>query len=73
MAAGARVAVTSRDRSRAEAAAAGLGAAAVGIEMDVRDAASVLAGVEEIYERFGGIDVLVNNAGIGMRTVIRGS
>ena len=37
--------------------------------MDVRDDASVHAGTDEVYERFGGIDVLVNNAGIGMRTV----
>jgi gluconate 5-dehydrogenase len=69
IAAGARVAVTSRERSRAEAAAAALGPAAVGIEMDVRDEGSVDAGADEIYERFGGVDVLVNNAGIGMRTV----
>src|SRR5580704_5162335 len=69
VAAGARVAVTSRERSRAEAAAAALGPGAVGIELDVRDEASVHAGVEDIYERFGGVDVLVNNAGIGMRTV----
>ena len=67
--AGARVAVTSRERSRAEAAAVALGPGAVGIEMDVRDEASVHAGAEDIYERFGGVDVLVNNAGIGMRTV----
>jgi gluconate 5-dehydrogenase len=67
--AGARVAVTSREWSRAEAAAMRLGAAAVGIEMDVRDAASVQVRVDEIYERLGGVDVLVNNAGIGMRTV----
>ena len=67
--AGARVAVTSRERSRAETAAVALGPAAVGIELDVRDKASVHAGADEIYERFGGVDVLVNNAGIGMRTV----
>src|SRR5271155_3621196 len=67
--AGARVAVTSRERSRAEAAAVTLGPAAVGIEMDVRIQASVDAGADEIYERLGGLDMLVNNAGIGMRTV----
>jgi gluconate 5-dehydrogenase len=67
--AGAHVAVTSRERSRAAAAAVALGPAAVGIEMDVRHEASVHAGVEEIYGRLGGVDVLVNNAGIGMRTV----
>ena len=65
--AGARVVVTSRDRARAEAAAAAIGAA--GIEMDVRDERSVDAGVEAAYERLGGVDVLVGNAGIGMRTV----
>jgi NAD(P)-dependent dehydrogenase (short-subunit alcohol dehydrogenase family) len=67
--AGARVVVTSREQSRADAAAAELGRAALGVQMDVRDEASVHAGADEIYERFGGIDVLVNNAGIGMRTV----
>jgi NAD(P)-dependent dehydrogenase (short-subunit alcohol dehydrogenase family) len=69
VAAGARVAVTSRERSRAAAAAVALGPAAVGIEMDVRDEASVHAGADDIYQQFGGVDVLVNNAGIGMRTV----
>jgi gluconate 5-dehydrogenase len=69
VAAGARVAVTSRERSRAEAAAAALAPAAVGIEMDVRDETSVDAGADRLYERLGGVDVLVNNAGIGMLTV----
>ena len=68
-AAGARVVLTSRSRSRAQAAAAALGPAALGIEMDVRDDASVRSGAEEIHARLGGVDVLVNNAGIGMRTV----
>jgi gluconate 5-dehydrogenase len=67
-AAGARVAVTSRDLFRANTAAAELGAA-LGVELDVRDAASVTRAVDEVYARFGGIDLLVNNAGIGMRTV----
>ena len=68
-AAGARVAVTSRSRSGAEAAAEQLGARAVGVELDVRDEGSVRECVDEVFERLGGVDVLVNNAGIGMRTV----
>jgi NAD(P)-dependent dehydrogenase (short-subunit alcohol dehydrogenase family) len=64
---GARVVLTGRDRGRAQAAAAQIGA--IGIELDVRDESSVQAGVEAVYERLGGLDVLVSNAGIGMRTV----
>lgn len=67
--AGARVAVTSRDRARAEAAAVAIGHAAIGVELDVRDVVSVNRGVEEVYGAFEGLDLLVNNAGIGMRTV----
>jgi NAD(P)-dependent dehydrogenase (short-subunit alcohol dehydrogenase family) len=67
--AGANVAIASRDGSRAEAMARQLGPAATGVELDVRDEVSVRAGVGEAYERLGGVDVLVNNAGIGMRTV----
>jgi NAD(P)-dependent dehydrogenase (short-subunit alcohol dehydrogenase family) len=67
--AGADVAITGRQRSRAEAVAAELGGGGVGIELDVRDERSVQVGVDEAYERLGGVDMLVNNAGIGMRTV----
>jgi NAD(P)-dependent dehydrogenase (short-subunit alcohol dehydrogenase family) len=67
--AGAAVAVTSRDPARAEAAATEIGHGAVGIGLDVRDERSVESAVDETYERLGGLDVLVNNAGIGMRTV----
>jgi NAD(P)-dependent dehydrogenase (short-subunit alcohol dehydrogenase family) len=67
--AGARVAVTSRDRERAQAAAAELGGGAVGVELDVRDAGSVSAALDTVYGTLGGLDLLVNNAGIGMRTV----
>jgi gluconate 5-dehydrogenase len=69
IAAGARVAVTGRGRSRAEAVAAELGPAATGVALDVRDEASVQAGVTAVYDRLGGVELLVNNAGIGMRTV----
>jgi NAD(P)-dependent dehydrogenase (short-subunit alcohol dehydrogenase family) len=67
--AGARVAVTSRNPERARATAAELGAGALGVELDVRDAGSVSAAVDSAYGMLGGLDVLVNNAGIGMRTV----
>jgi gluconate 5-dehydrogenase len=65
--AGARVVITSRDAARTEAAAVALGA--VGVVMDVRNGDDVDRGVEETYARLGGLDVLVNNAGLGMRTV----
>ncbi|MGI8712400.1 MAG: SDR family NAD(P)-dependent oxidoreductase [Solirubrobacteraceae bacterium] len=67
--AGARVALTGRDQERADAVAAELGAGALAIALDVRDTASVSAAVDHAWGRLGGIDVLVNNAGIGMRTV----
>lgn len=67
--AGAMVAVTGRARARAETVARELGPGGAGFELDVRREASVEACLDEVYERFGGVDVLVNNAGIGMRTV----
>jgi NAD(P)-dependent dehydrogenase (short-subunit alcohol dehydrogenase family) len=67
--AGARVAITSRDADRARHAAAELSPDALGLALDARDEGAVAAGVAETWERFGGLDLLVNNAGIGMRTV----
>src|SRR5579859_1701688 len=67
--AGARVGVTSRSPKRAEATARELGPLAAGFRLDVRDEQSVAVFVEQARERLGGIDMLVNNAGIGMLTV----
>jgi NAD(P)-dependent dehydrogenase (short-subunit alcohol dehydrogenase family) len=67
--AGATVAVTSRDHGRAQQTADMLGKRAVPLALDVRDAGSVNACVSDARKRLGGIDLLVNNAGIGMRTV----
>ena len=67
-AAGLRVAVAGRSGEKAEAAAAGL-PGAFGLELDVRDEDSVARAVAAAWSRLDGIDLLVNNAGIGMRTV----
>lgn len=66
--AGSRVALTGRSAERAASAAARL-PGAVGIELDVRDESSVARAVDQAWSKLGGIDMLVNNAGIGMRTV----
>ena len=67
--AGADVAVTSRDAARASETARELGERVIGLELDVRDEVSGHAAVDAARERLGAVDMLVNNAGIGMRTV----
>ena len=67
--AGADIALAARreDRLReiAEEIENGGDAAAVPVETDVRDERAVEALVERAVDRFGGVDVLVNNAGVG--------
>jgi len=65
--AGARVALAARREARCEAnaeaiRAAGGGAMALGL--DVTDARSIDAGLDLVEERFGPVDLLVNNAGV---------
>jgi len=66
--AGAAVVLTSRSAGRAAAAAAGSPNTA-GVAADVRDETSVSRVVEQVWSRLGGLDLLVNNAGLGMITV----
>src|SRR3954469_25221056 len=61
--------VTGRPGGPAAGVAERLGAACFGLAMDVRSAESVASGVDAAWSRLDGIDLLVNNAGIGMRTV----
>lgn len=61
---GAQVVLTDLDPAATEAAAAGLGGRAVGLGADVTDRARMDAVVAEVVERFGGLDVVVANAGI---------
>ena len=70
--AGARVALTGRDEERLRAALATLSGSrgdVLALRMDVRETVSIARAVSEIDAAWGGLDVLVNNAGIGMRTV----
>lgn len=68
-AAGVRVALTGRSGQRASSIASELPGEAVGIELDARDESSVVRAVGQAWSQLGGIDMLVNNAGMGMSTV----
>jgi 3-hydroxybutyrate dehydrogenase len=64
---GAKVAIADLDRDAAEKAAAQLraeGARAMAVAADVTDEAQVNAAVADVVEAWGGVDVLVSNAGI---------
>ena len=43
---------------------------ALALPLDVTDRAQISAAVKQAQERFGGIDVLVNNAGYGYRAAV---
>jgi 3-oxoacyl-[acyl-carrier protein] reductase len=62
--AGARVAITGRDEKRLAAAANATGAHP--IRADVGREADVLRSYQEVFQAFGHLDVLVNNAGFGV-------
>ncbi|HEY3776370.1 MAG TPA: SDR family oxidoreductase [Solirubrobacteraceae bacterium] len=67
--AGATVVLTSRDGDRARKVARSLTGRAHGIELDVRNPSSVDRAVDAALAELGAIDLLIGNAGIGMRTV----
>jgi 2-hydroxycyclohexanecarboxyl-CoA dehydrogenase len=60
---GALVAVTDIDKDTAAATASELGGDTVAVHVDVTDAGSVGAAIEEVTAALGPIDILVNNAG----------
>ena len=65
--AGARVVLTGRTEQRVQDAATRIArdARVTGLVMDVRDEQSVSAGVDRALAILGGVDTLVNNAGLG--------
>jgi NAD(P)-dependent dehydrogenase (short-subunit alcohol dehydrogenase family) len=71
---GASVTVVDLDPEQAREAAERIGERAIGISADVTDRAAIMAAVAEAVERFGGLDVVVANAGIaqGQMATTRG-
>jgi NAD(P)-dependent dehydrogenase (short-subunit alcohol dehydrogenase family) len=61
---GARLAVVDIDVAGAQALAAELGGGALALRGDVRDLASLQSAAAAAVERFGGLDVVVANAGV---------
>ena len=64
---GAKIVIADLNKAAADATAAELkatGAEAIGVGVDVTDEAQVNAAVEEAATAFGGIDILISNAGI---------
>ena len=65
--AGAKVAVAARSEEKLQALVADINAAggcAFAVKMDVADAEQVKAGFKQVLEKFGRLDILVNNAAI---------
>lgn len=67
---GARVVIADINGEAAREVATTLGPGALAVAVDVSDRDSVVSLVERTVERFGGIDVLCNNAGFGLRGTV---
>lgn len=69
-AAGAKVAIVSRDAERNAAVAAEAGDGCAGYSVDVGDADAVAEVVAAVHGDFGGLDILVNNAGMALASPV---
>ena len=67
---GARVVVTGRDPQKNAAIGQRPHAPDVAYAMDVYDESSVELTIAKVIDRFGGVDILINNAGIGRKSVL---
>ncbi len=66
-AAGAKLALVGRDRARLEETAAQVGSESAVFVTDVTDETQVRALEEGVRQRFGQVDILINNAGMNIR------
>jgi meso-butanediol dehydrogenase/(S,S)-butanediol dehydrogenase/diacetyl reductase len=67
---GARVVLADIDAEAADAAAQALGAGAHAVRADVSDGSEVKALIDATVREFGGIDIVCNNAGFGVRGTV---
>ena len=67
---GAEVAILDRDLGAARAAAKKIGAAALAVECDVTDPMSVRKAFDAVVSAFGGVDIVVSNAGAAWQGTI---
>lgn len=70
---GVRVVLVARRGERIAALADELGPDAIALTADVADPAQVAAVFDEVRERFGGLDLLFNNAGLGVNALFEKS
>ena len=67
---GAEVAILDRDLEAAKAVAKKIGGKALAVQCDVTDAASVKAAFDAVASAFGGVDIVVSNAGAAWQGAI---
>src|SRR3954464_3586889 len=70
---GAKVAITGRDKAKLDAAVATLGGNAIGLVADATDIAATEHAVAEAAAKFGKLDIVFANAGIGGHTPVGGT
>lgn len=68
--AGHRAVITARDVTSLDTLVEAYPDTALGLPLDVCNAGQIAAAVEQAMQRFGGVDVLVNNAGYGYRAAV---
>ncbi len=62
---GMKVGITGRDEAKTKAVAKSLGENCIGIQADVRDAKAQQHAVQELIAKWGQLDVMIANAGVG--------